>query len=63
MTELSATYVCAYCLQENEILVDITEGSKQSFTEDCAVCCRPNVLHVFVDDESGDVNIEAGAEG
>lgn len=63
MTELSATYVCARCLQENEILVDVTEGSKQKFTEDCAVCCFPNVLHILVDEESGEVSVEAESEG
>lgn len=62
MTELSATYICAYCLQENDILVNITEGTKQTFTEDCGVCCRPNVLHVLIDEEHGEVNVEAESE-
>ncbi|MBI3006225.1 MAG: CPXCG motif-containing cysteine-rich protein [Ignavibacteriales bacterium] len=62
MTELSATFVCAHCLQENEILIDVTEGSKQTLTEDCTICCCPNVLHIFVDEERGDVNVDAQAE-
>ena len=63
MTEVSATYICSCCLQENEIIVDITEGPKQTFTEDCTVCCRPNVLHIFVDEETHEVNIESEFEG
>lgn len=62
MTELSATYLCSFCLQENEILVDITAGNQQTFTEDCSVCCCPNVLHISHDPQTGDVSVEAEAE-
>lgn len=63
MTETTATYVCACCLEENEILVDLTAGTKQEFVEDCDVCCRPNVLRVSVDEESEEVSVEAEFEG
>ena len=62
MTEISATYVCSFCLQENEILVDVTAGNHQTFTEDCSVCCCPNVLHIALDPVTGDVSVEAEAE-
>ena len=40
------TYECAFCGEENEVLVDPGGGRRQTFTEDCAVCCRP--MDVFV---------------
>ena len=63
MTETFATYICAYCLQENEIFVDISEGPNQVLIEDCSVCCRPNELHIRIDEETSDVSVEAEIEG
>ena len=62
MTEISAIYLCSFCLQENEILVDVTADIHQTFTEDCSVCCCPNVLHISLDQETGEVRVEAEAE-
>ena len=38
------TYPCAFCGEDNDVLVDATGGPRQTFTEDCAVCCRPNLI-------------------
>jgi hypothetical protein len=63
MEEGFASYTCAYCGEGNETFVDPTAGTHQSFVEDCAVCCHPNVLNVDVDPSNGRVNIEAEFEG
>lgn len=55
------TYDCAFCGEENDVFVDPSGGDRQTFTEDCAVCCRPNLISLVVDDE-GDVTIEAVQE-
>ena len=55
------TYECAFCGEENEILVDVSGGRRQSFTEDCAVCCRPNLIALVIDEE-GDVELEVTQE-
>ena len=55
------TYECAFCGEENEILVDPSGGRRQTFTEDCAVCCRPNLITLVVD-EDGDVDLQATQE-
>lgn len=55
-------YVCAYCGELNETLIDPTSGQKQSFVEDCAVCCRPNVLNVHVDPTAGSIIVDAVIE-
>ncbi|MEO6940938.1 MAG: CPXCG motif-containing cysteine-rich protein [Candidatus Kapaibacterium sp.] len=52
-----ATYQCAVCGEVNETVVDESAGREQTYTEDCQVCCRPNVLRIRIDDE-GEVLIE-----
>ena len=56
---IEATYLCAYCLQVVETTVDASGGPVQEYIEDCAVCCRPNLLHIVVDAENDDATIEA----
>lgn len=58
--EIEASFVCAYCLQVNEIAVDPGGGTRQEYIEDCQVCCRPNELSIVVDVEGG--TAEATAE-
>ena len=48
---LRATYACASCGEENETLIDPTGGFQQVYTEDCAVCCRPNLLRIHISPE------------
>ncbi len=55
-------YACAYCGETNETLVDPSGGVKQVYVEDCAVCCRPNVLSIQIDPESGELSVESGVE-
>lgn len=47
---------CPYCGEENEIEVDPTAGSRQSYVEDCQVCCRPWAVKVRV---ASDGEVEA----
>ena len=61
--ENSGTYRCAVCGEENETLVDPSAGSIQSYVEDCAVCCRPNVLHIRIDEATGNISLETEFEG
>ena len=61
--ELSAPYYCAICGEENETFVDPSAGARQSYVEDCAICCRPQVLKILVDETSGLVSIQAEFEG
>jgi hypothetical protein len=41
-----AGFQCAACGEWNETSVDETAGTRQSYVEDCQVCCKPNVLRV-----------------
>jgi hypothetical protein len=56
-----ARYVCDSCGEEIEIPIDVTAGSRQSYVEDCPVCCNPNLVHVTID-EDGTPTVWAEAE-
>jgi hypothetical protein len=56
--ELTAVpYACAACGETNETQLDLSGGLHQQYTEDCAVCCRPNLIEIFVDEETLAVTI------
>lgn len=55
------SYICDACSEEIVVPIDVSAGSTQEYVEDCPVCCRPNVIHVEVD-EYGDVRVWAEAE-
>jgi hypothetical protein len=61
--ELWGSYACSVCGVENETSIDPSAGVRQSYVEDCSVCCRPNVLTIEIDEDSGSVSIEAEFEG
>lgn len=58
----TAEYICAYCGESNLTFVDISAGSNQSYVEDCQVCCQPNVLYLYLDEETLDIEISSEPE-
>ena len=54
-------YGCAFCGEDNDITVDPSGGRRQTFTEDCAVCCRPNLITLTLDD-GGEVDFQVTQE-
>lgn len=55
------TYDCAFCGEPNEAFVDPSAGRRQAFTQDCAVCCRPNLLTLAIEGD-GHVRLEVTRE-
>ncbi len=51
---------CPYCGEYIEVLVDCSVA-RQTYVEDCQVCCSPIVLTVYVHGE-GDIAIEVRRE-
>lgn len=41
-----ASLQCPFCGEREEIYVDLGGGTRQEYVEDCAVCCRPRIVHV-----------------
>lgn len=54
-------YWCAFCGEENSVFLEDTGQRKQKFTEDCRVCCRPNLITITVE-HNGTWNIEVEQE-
>jgi len=54
-------YRCAFCGKRNTVFVDASGGRHQTFTEDCRVCCRPNLITLTIDDD-GDAEIDVTQE-
>jgi len=55
-------FQCAGCGEWNETTVDESAGGRQSYVEDCQVCCKPNVLHISYDSEIEEFLISAELE-
>lgn len=56
-----ASYICGACGEEIVIPIDISQGNRQEYVEDCPVCCRANVVTVEIDLD-GDVQAWAELE-
>jgi hypothetical protein len=54
-------YVCDACGEEIVVPLDLSAGESQEYVEDCPVCCRPNVIHVEID-EQGEARVWAEGE-
>jgi hypothetical protein len=53
----SLLLACPFCGQEDELHVDAGGGDHQTYTEDCAVCCRPRVVHVEPGEAPGEPHV------
>jgi hypothetical protein len=59
---MTSGFQCAGCGEWNETYVDSSAGAKQSYVEDCQVCCKPNLLQVVWDMSAGEYTIYAELE-
>ena len=51
------TYDCAFCGAENDGFADPSGGRHQTLTEDCTVCCRPNLITLRWDNDEVQVEV------
>ena len=42
-------YTCPHCGESIQLSIDPSAGAEQIYTEDCPVCCSPNLLTVRFD--------------
>jgi hypothetical protein len=59
---MTSGFQCAGCGEWNETSVDVSAGRRQSYIEDCQVCCKPNILHITWDMEEEEYSIQAELE-
>jgi hypothetical protein len=57
-----STFQCAGCGERNQTTVDESAGRRQSYVEDCQVCCKPNLLRVEYDSAEQEFVITAELE-
>jgi hypothetical protein len=48
--ESDAPYTCPWCFEQNYVAVDPTGGKRQTFSEDCPVCCNPIAFEAGFDE-------------
>jgi hypothetical protein len=54
-------FTCPYCWEEISMVLDISVR-RQTYIEDCEVCCNPIEVRYVVDDEGG-IDFEARVLG
>jgi hypothetical protein len=59
---MTSGFQCAGCGEWNEIIVDAFAGPRQSYVEDCQVCCKANVLRISWDASDGAYTVSAELE-
>ena len=60
MIEEDYEFECPYCCESNSVRLEASGGSKQSFVQDCTVCCKPIQIKVrFQDDEVVEFSAES----
>ncbi|MBZ5573942.1 MAG: CPXCG motif-containing cysteine-rich protein [Acidobacteriia bacterium] len=62
MDSVNSGFQCAGCGQWNVTTVDDSAGRRQSYVEDCQVCCKPNLLHIEYDPAEQEFVITAELE-
>lgn len=60
--DMNSGFQCAGCGEWNETTVDELAGRRQSYVEDCQVCCKPNLLRIEYDPELAEFVIGAELE-
>jgi hypothetical protein len=44
--EENENFICPYCGETNQLLVDLSGGPHQEFVVDCEVCCAPILVRL-----------------
>lgn len=61
MLDQFADYDCPSCGESIQLVIDPAGGRLQQYTEDCPVCCRPNLITVHID-RDGRVSVDVESE-
>jgi cysteine-rich CPXCG protein len=59
---VTSGFQCAGCGEWNATQVDSSAGTRQTYIEDCQVCCKANVLRITWDRTAGEFVIESQLE-
>lgn len=56
-----ASYLCQSCGELIVVPIDISAGRSQSYSEDCPVCCRANLIRLEIDPD-GQIRVASEIE-
>lgn len=59
---MAALYMCPHCGERVDTDPDLGGGRTQQYIEDCPVCCRPNRISAFFDEELDDYVVQVESE-
>jgi hypothetical protein len=59
---VEARFQCAGCGECNQTTVDESAGRRQSYIEDCQICCKANLLRIEYDPDEQEFVITAELE-
>ena len=57
-----AFYECPHCGEQVDTAPDLGGGTTQEYIEDCAVCCRPNLIRACYAEELDDFVLEVSGD-
>ena len=55
--EQTVELLCPFCGEAGPITIDESGGEHQTYVEDCAVCCRPRIVHMERSPESDELSV------
>ncbi len=55
------SYICGSCGEEIVIPLDLSQGKRQEYVEDCPVCCHPQVIRIEIE-PGGHIHISSELE-
>lgn len=58
----STTFACPHCGESISVWPDLGGGERQTYIEDCSVCCRPISITATLDESGRDFVLEVAAE-
>ena len=59
---MESGFQCASCGEWNVTAVDQSAGRRQTYVEDCQICCRPNILRIEYEVNTGEFLIHSELE-
>ena len=60
MDQIEHYFSCPYCFEEISMVLDLSIEGRQTYIEDCEVCCQPIEIS-FEGEDSALVSFEASA--
>jgi transcription elongation factor Elf1 len=58
----TTSFSCPHCGEQVDSWPDLGGGERQTYIEDCPVCCRPNRITAVLDESGRDFFLEVVAE-